>query len=91
MVAALVALPALAAPGQAAAAQATTYQGTLNGANYLVEVPQNWNGTLLLWSHAAYLFGFQGPPTVELANRPADQLLTEPIPALDATAKALEP
>ncbi len=53
-----------------APAAVTVYVGTINGANYLVEVPQNWNGTLLLWSHAAYLFGFQGPPAVELANRP---------------------
>src|SRR5438270_10756503 len=30
-------------------------QGTLGGANYLIKVPSNWNGTLVLYSHG-YVF-----------------------------------
>ena len=42
----------------------TTYTGTMaDGATYLIEVPQKWNGTLLLWSHGFQLPG--GPPTAE--------------------------
>ncbi|HYL12143.1 MAG TPA: hypothetical protein VEV41_03860, partial [Terriglobales bacterium] len=30
----------------------TTFTGTFaDGASYLIEVPANWNGTLLLYSH----------------------------------------
>jgi len=32
-----------------------TLQGTIDGANYLIQVPSNWNGTLLLYSHG-YVF-----------------------------------
>lgn len=32
-----------------------TLQGAINGANYLIQVPANWNGTLLLYSHG-YVF-----------------------------------
>jgi hypothetical protein len=33
-------------------AQVTTRTGTLpDGATFLIEVPANWNGTLLLYSH----------------------------------------
>lgn len=31
------------------------YSGTLEGAGYRVEVPPNWNGTLVMWAH-----GFRG-------------------------------
>ena len=31
------------------------YWGTLNGAGYRIEVPQNWNGRLVMWAH-----GFRG-------------------------------
>src|SRR6266699_3438642 len=33
----------------------TTLQGTLGGANYTIQVPSNWNGTLVLYSHG-YVF-----------------------------------
>src|SRR5713101_3277891 len=29
----------------------TTLQGALGGANYTIQVPSNWNGTLVLYSH----------------------------------------
>jgi hypothetical protein len=38
-------------PGRAFAAAVTTYTGNINGAAYLIEVPADWNGTLLLYSH----------------------------------------
>jgi pimeloyl-ACP methyl ester carboxylesterase len=61
------------AAATAAAADTTVYQGTIDGAEYRAEVPGNWNGTLILWSHAAYRFGFV-PPEVELTNQPATKL-----------------
>src|SRR5207249_823268 len=50
------ALAALLLLGFSASAQAvrgvTTYNGTFSdGATYLIEVPRDWNGTLLLYSH----------------------------------------
>jgi pimeloyl-ACP methyl ester carboxylesterase len=33
----------------------TTLQGALGGANYTIQVPSNWNGTLVLYSHG-YVF-----------------------------------
>ena len=35
-----------------------TKQGALNGANYTIAVPSNWNGTLVLYSHG-YVFASQ--------------------------------
>ena len=35
-----------------------TKQGSLNGANYTIAVPSNWNGTLVLYSHG-YVFASQ--------------------------------
>lgn len=43
-----------------------TLQGTLQGANYTISVPSNWNGTLVLYSHG-YVF--------------ADKPLLNPAPA----------
>ncbi len=31
-----------------------TYQGTIDGAKYKVEMPERWNGTLLVYSHPYY-------------------------------------
>lgn len=36
-----------------------TLQGAIDGANYLIQVPANWNGTLLLYSHG---YAFPGSP-----------------------------
>lgn len=36
-----------------------TLQGTIDGAIYLIQVPANWNGTLLLYSHG---YAFVGSP-----------------------------
>lgn len=52
-----------------------TLQGTLEGANYTISVPSNWNGTLVLYSHG-YVF----------ANQP----LLKPAPAVsDASTGAV--
>ncbi|HEX6356170.1 alpha/beta hydrolase family protein [Actinophytocola sp.] len=43
----------LTAPA-AAATEPRTYEGTIDGARYLVKVPDDWNGTLVLFSHGYY-------------------------------------
>lgn len=58
------------APAAVASTDVTTYDGTIAGAQFRAEVPAAWNGTLVLWSHAAYRFGFE-PSDVELTNHPA--------------------
>ncbi len=63
--------PATATAGDTAADTAV-YQGTIDGAAYRAEVPGNWNGTLILWSHAAYRFGFV-PADIELTNQPVTE------------------
>ena len=51
--------------GSASAALADTaptlYTGDINGAAYRVEVPANWNGTLLLYSHGYTIPGSANP------------------------------
>src|SRR5436305_11352664 len=45
-----------------AAASVSTVNGTLgDGAKYLIEVPSNWNGTLLLYSHGYVTPGSANP------------------------------
>lgn len=53
----------------------TVHTGQIDGAEYRVEVPSRWNGTLLLYSHGTYPAGYT--PPVEMASRPAarDELL----------------
>jgi pimeloyl-ACP methyl ester carboxylesterase len=46
-----------------------TYVGTLNGADYRVETPAHWNGTLILFSHGYVPAGVPIPPGIPLANR----------------------
>src|SRR5579885_714236 len=47
-----------------------TLQGTLGGANYTIQVPSNWNGTLVLYSHG-YVFATQPllNPAPDVATR----------------------
>ncbi len=56
-------------PAAAATTTRHTYTGTLNGAAYRVETPDNWNGTLILFSHGYMPAGVEFPPGVPLANR----------------------
>jgi pimeloyl-ACP methyl ester carboxylesterase len=60
---ALAAILLLALPGAAyAQAGVTTLTGSLpDGATYLIEVPANWNGTLLLYSHGYVVPGSSNP------------------------------
>lgn len=48
-----------------------TYTGEIDGAKYRVEMPEDWNGTLLLYSHgyAPEGFGFENLP-MATTNRP---------------------
>jgi pimeloyl-ACP methyl ester carboxylesterase len=53
-------------PATAQAAPATHYDGALpNGATWIADVPANWNGTLLLYSH-----GYNPTPTNPPVNSP---------------------
>ena len=45
----------------AAAAEPRSLTGTIDGAAYRIEVPPNWNGTLLLFSHGAVRPGAPNP------------------------------
>ncbi|MGC7099999.1 alpha/beta hydrolase family protein [Amycolatopsis lurida] len=58
------------APGGASAAPESGrrgYTGWLDGAEYRVEMPEHWNGSLVLYSHPYYVPGI--PPGIGLANR----------------------
>jgi hypothetical protein len=62
---------ASAVPGQSATVQPGrhSYSGTIDGADYRVETPAHWNGTLLLYSHGYYPAGFR-PKGIALTNSP---------------------
>jgi alpha-beta hydrolase superfamily lysophospholipase len=46
-------------------------EGSIDGAPYRVEIPDRWNGTLLLWSHGAYSLELAPPTEIALTNHPA--------------------
>lgn len=46
--------------------------GTIDGANFRVEVPERWNGTLVLYSHGYYPEGFPSFG-IGLTNRPGTE------------------
>jgi pimeloyl-ACP methyl ester carboxylesterase len=68
LVAGLVGVPS-AAGATAPVSGRHTYTGTINGADYRVETPERWNGTLILFSHGYVPEGVQFPPGIPLANR----------------------
>lgn len=43
------------------AASVTTYTGSIDGASYVIEVPADWNGTLVLYSHGYVAPGSSNP------------------------------
>ena len=48
--------------GQVHASGVKTYRGKFSdGAKYLIQVPSNWNGTLVLYSHGYVVPGFSNP------------------------------
>lgn len=60
---------ALTASAATAAAEHRKYRGEIDGAKYRVEVPDRWNGTLVLYSHGYYPEGFdQLLGDIQLAN-----------------------
>jgi pimeloyl-ACP methyl ester carboxylesterase len=60
---------ALAFAGVAPTEEVRVHTGVINGAPYRVEVPPDWNGTVLLYNHGFYSFGYT-PAEVELTNQP---------------------
>lgn len=67
-------LPGLtSAPAIAGTSTNTRYEGEIDGARYLVVVPDDWNGTLLLWSHGAYSMHFPEPTRIALTSQPATE------------------
>jgi hypothetical protein len=46
-----------------------TIRGTIEGVKFRVEMPERWNGTLVLFSHGYYP-DFFAPDDIEMANRP---------------------
>jgi hypothetical protein len=56
------------AAGVAAQEEVRVITGAIDGAQYRVELPPNWNGTLLLYSHGAYPRDYI-PEEIELTNR----------------------
>ncbi|MEA2221944.1 MAG: hypothetical protein QOH83_320 [Solirubrobacteraceae bacterium] len=65
-----------ATPAIAAAEGRQSYSGTIEGAKFRVEVPERWNGTLVLYSHGYLPPGFPDFG-VALTNRPPDRSETE--------------
>jgi len=54
-------------------ANTSRWHGVLDGAGYRVEVPENWNGTLVMWAH-----GFRGEgPALTVDNPPMRQYLLD--------------
>ena len=51
----------LTSQGSAHATGTTVLTGTIAGAEYQIEVPANWNGTLFLWSHGYVPPGSENP------------------------------
>lgn len=55
-------LVTLCAAPAAAESPVRTHRGAIDGAEYLVKVPHDWNGTLVLYSHGYYLEKYPPPP-----------------------------
>lgn len=51
-------------------ANAQTWEGSLNGADYRIVVPENWNGTLLVYAH-----GYGQPAAAPVAPDGVEELL----------------
>ena len=73
---------AFAAIAAAGARADTTVTGTLGDAPYIIKVPTNWNGTLLVFAHG---YRDKADHPGEVDNRSAD---ASPNPALDAVLMA---
>jgi pimeloyl-ACP methyl ester carboxylesterase len=71
--------PATAAPPTCTNPAVTCWAGTADdGSTFKAEVPPDWNGTLLLYSHGYVPFFLPNPPAENATNRAvADHLLAE--------------
>src|SRR5918992_5996614 len=71
--------PATAAPPTCTNPAVTCWTGTAeDGSTFKAEVPPDWNGTLLLFSHGYVPFFLPNPPAENADNRAiADHLLAE--------------
>ena len=54
-----------------------SHVGTIDGVPFRVEVPEDWNGTLVLYSHGYQPVQFPVFPGIGLTNRPPDRARTE--------------
>ncbi|MFF5991604.1 alpha/beta hydrolase family protein [Prauserella flavalba] len=65
----------LAVPATTAASKPRqgSHHGWIDGAEYRVEVPERWNGTLVLYSHGYLPPGLELPPGVALSTVPATE------------------
>ncbi|PXY27063.1 alpha/beta hydrolase family protein [Prauserella muralis] len=66
----LAVLLAAVLPATATAKAGRSHTGTIDGAAFRVEVPPDWNGTLVLFSHGYYPPGIPLPPEVALTTHP---------------------
>jgi hypothetical protein len=69
VLAAALLLAGFATRADAAATERRTWTGTIGGADYRVEMPHHWNGTLVLYSHGYYPPGFPAE-SVLVSNAP---------------------
>jgi pimeloyl-ACP methyl ester carboxylesterase len=58
-----------ATPTAAAADERRSYTGAIDGAQYRVEMPEHWNGTLVLYSHGGFPEEYP-PQSIWLTNHP---------------------
>lgn len=63
----------LVVPRASAGGPVTRYEGELDGARYLVLAPENWNGTLMLWSHGMYSLAYPEPDRIALTSQPTTE------------------
>ncbi|WP_158857719.1 DUF6351 family protein [Streptomyces sp. NRRL B-1347] len=65
----------VAAEAADSAGERRSYTGEIDGAKYRVEVPERWNGTLLLYSHGYYPAGWAPEKTALTNSEEAEEAL----------------
>ncbi|MFV0132008.1 DUF6351 family protein [Streptomyces sp. HMX87] len=65
-------LPGTASADDHRGGRHTSYEGSIDGARYRIEMPKRWNGTLVLYSHGYYVDGYV-PDEVALAAHTATE------------------
>jgi acetyl esterase/lipase len=63
--------------GSVRAADSQPMKGTLDGAAYVIEVPSNWNGTLVLYNHGTVNVGAPNPASDRPSDAVANWLLND--------------